>query len=380
MVPTLDSRRAVFRTISQASYYEWPAYDSTPLYDCSSLDGFEADVRTVSEAWFDHEAHESVDQFVYHLPLAYVDFRPHDRYTDSTRYEMAQLMRVFLLKQLHGWNHETTLVEYLQQHSTLRRELGFESVPDQSTLWRSWRYRFTVDLRETVETVVRMILIKADRAGVSVPREPPNTGPCHETEEEHSLDNRTVLNRAEEIASHVSRIVFPAFSLDRGEGCEVHENAFWDLQTYLGLRENLAANEGARSFVHESQRERTPLGHAHRAHLRDFSIDQVREMYRQAVGRLIDRVAETKEFYRAGIVAIDTTEDDPFTGDRAGHEDEIIGTKEDSDEYAYQWATVQQVRNAVPLVLDARPVRKGDSRSEIVEDLLDTVEDLVGTV
>lgn len=66
-------------------------------------------------------------------------------------------------------------------------------------------------------------------------------------------------------------------------------------------------------------------------------------MYRQAVGRLIDRVAETTEFHRAGIVTIDTTEADPFTGDRTGHEDEIIGTKENADEYAYQWATVQLV-------------------------------------
>jgi IS4 transposase len=52
-------------------------------------------------------------------------------------------------------------------------------------------------------------------------------------------------------------------------------------------------------------------------------------------------------------------------------------TKENTDEYAYQWATVQLVGNAVPIVLDARPVRKGDSRLEIVEDLLDSAEELV---
>lgn len=78
--------------------------------------------------------------------------------------------------------------------------------------------------------------------------------------------------------------------------------------------------------------------------------------------------------FRAGIVAIDITESNPFTGDRAGHEDEIIGTKENTNEYAYQWATVQLVRNAVPIVLDARPVRKGDTRKEIVEDLLNSAE------
>jgi len=80
-----------------------------------------------------------------------------------------------------------------------------------------------------------------------------------------------VLEQAETVTEHVSRVAFPAFSLNRGDGCEIHENAYWDLQTYLGLRENLAANEGARSFIHESNRERTPLGHAHREHARDLS-------------------------------------------------------------------------------------------------------------
>ncbi len=59
-------------------------------------------------------------------------------------------------------------------------------------------------------------------------------------------------------------------------------------------------------------------------------------MYRQAVNRLLSEVAETEEFFQAGIVAIDVTEADTFTGDRTGHEDEIIGTKEKTDEHAYQ--------------------------------------------
>jgi len=156
----------------------------------------------------------------------------------------------------------------------------------------------------------------------------------------------------------------------------IHENAYWGLQTYLGLRENLAAN-GVLGASFTSQRERTPLGHAHRDHIRGLSIPAVREMYREAVDRLLEEVAGTEEFFRAGIVAIDITETDPFTGDRTGHEARIIGTKEQTDEYAYQWATVQLVGNAVPIVLDARPVRKGESRKEIVEDLLNSAEDLV---
>lgn len=140
---------------------------------------------------------------------------------------------------------------------------------------------------------------------------------------------------------------------------EIHENAYWGLQTYLGIRENLAANEGARSFTYESTRERTPLGHVYREQIRNLSITEIRQMYRQAVNTLLNEVAETEQFFRAGIIAIDITEADPFTGDQSGHEDQIIGTKDKTDEYAYQWATIQLVGNVVPIVLDGRPVRKG---------------------
>ena len=375
MTSTPVSRRTVFRGIARRSYVEWPAYDSTPLYDRTSLAGLESDVQTVSAAWFTHESHDSIEQFVCSLPLAYFRFEPHDSYAKSTRYEMDSLFRVFVLKEIHGWNHETALVEYLDSHPELCKQLEFEAVPNQSTLWRSWHERFTADLRETIETAAQTILITAQNEGVTVPRHPERKPPQRENEgRESDPDDRAVLERAEQIIDHVSRIVSPVFSLDRGEGCEIHENAYWGLQTYLGLRENLAANEGARSFIHESTRDRTPLGHAHRDQIRDLSIAEIREMYRQAVTRLLDEVGRTEEFFRAGIIAIDITEADSFTGDRTGHEDEIIGTKEKTDEYAYQWATVQLVGNAVPIVLDARPVRRGESRKEIVEDLLDSAE------
>lgn len=64
---------------------------------------------------------------------------------------------------------------------------------------------------------------------------------------------------------------------------------------------NLAANEGARSFVYDSQRERTPQEHARREHLRDLSVEQIREMYRQSLDQLLKRVVETKEVSTLGL-------------------------------------------------------------------------------
>jgi IS4 transposase len=375
--PVQPSQREVFREIATTPYRDWPAYEATPLYDRSSLGGLEEDVRTVAKIWFEHDAHESIEDFVCCLPLAYVAFEAHDRYTGPTRYGMEQLVRAFLLKELYGWEHESTLAKYLDQCPSVREHLGFESVPDQSTLWRTRHRRFTPDLRETVETAARTILTQSDRAGVPVPRRPPERSSPRQQSDDELPTQQEILDRADEITGRVSEFVNPAFSLDRDKGCEIHQNAFWELQTYLGLRADLAANEGARSFLYESNRERTPLGHNHRSHLRDLPVSEIREMYREAVKRIVDRLSETDVFHRAGLVAIDITEEDPFTGDRAGHEDEIIGTKEKNTEYAYQWATVQLVGNAVPLVLDARPIKKGETRQEIIEDLLDSAQSLL---
>ncbi len=85
---------------------------------------------------------------------------------------MDTLFRVFALKELHGWEHETALVDHLGNRPELCEQLGFETIPDQSTMWRSWHQRFTADLRGTVETATRTILIKAQNTGVAIPREP----------------------------------------------------------------------------------------------------------------------------------------------------------------------------------------------------------------
>ena len=126
-------------------------YDATPLYERSSLGGLEEDVQTVARAWFEHDAHDSIESLVCCLPLTYVQFEPHDRYSGSTRYGMEQLVRTFLLKELHGWEYESALVKYLHQCLSVRKRLDFENVPDQSTLWRTWHQRFEPKLRETIK-------------------------------------------------------------------------------------------------------------------------------------------------------------------------------------------------------------------------------------
>lgn len=92
--PTDKSRRDVFRRIARRSRVEWPVYDAKPLYERSSLDGLESDIRTVSQTWFKHHGHESVEKFVCALPLEYFKFDAYDCYAGPTRYDMDTLFRV----------------------------------------------------------------------------------------------------------------------------------------------------------------------------------------------------------------------------------------------------------------------------------------------
>lgn len=98
MTVTLDSQRTVFRTIAATPFRDWPSYDSTPLYDRTSLTGLESDVQVVAGTWFEHDEHGSVEQFVCSLPLEYFRFDAHDHYADSAHYAMDTLFRVFVLK------------------------------------------------------------------------------------------------------------------------------------------------------------------------------------------------------------------------------------------------------------------------------------------
>lgn len=76
MAPTESFCRAIFRAVAQTSHNEWPDSDSATLYDRSSLTALKEDIHTVAREWFDHDAHESVDQFVCHYPLEYVEITP----------------------------------------------------------------------------------------------------------------------------------------------------------------------------------------------------------------------------------------------------------------------------------------------------------------
>lgn len=267
---------------------------------------------------------------------------------------------------------DASLQRRLRTDPFLLGRLGFDSVPNQSTFWRTWHRRFSSDLREAVLDATDAVAEVARKHDLDAPGPAWDKSDGNESRRDGRLGEPSpVVGEADRVAKATRREVFPALELNRASNATIPESAFWSLQTFCGLRENLHANAGAQLFAHES-RDVTPLGHNHRDQLRGQSVEAYREMLRSAVGNIVTTAKRDGVLDRKVTLAIDITTSTRFYGQRKGREDVIMGMKEPNDKYAYHWATVQITDSECPVVLDARPVHRGESRADVVANLLDS--------
>ena len=121
---------------------------------------------------------------------------------------------------------QTALVSYLEQRPVLCRQLDFETIPDQSTLWRTWHRRFSTDLRETIQECARVILINVERTGVDMPRSPRKKTGHPTADDENALSKQAKLSKADDITDELQRIAYLALSLNRDDSSKIHPNSF----------------------------------------------------------------------------------------------------------------------------------------------------------
>lgn len=226
--------------------------------------GFISDITTIAQSRCEHcEDYADIETLVCQLPVDHLTFAAHDAFAPySGSYSMVQLVRACLLKEINGWN-ETTLHDYLGAHPVIRRRLGFETLPDQSTFWRAWNERFSVELCDAVQECADRIITAAracdvslpDRIGTDEPDEPqPDERPKHQL----------IAETTDEVWQQAKPFVCDTFALDRGQNWQIHENAFWEQHAYMGMREDLYARSGPASFFLDDSR----VSHSERRSLR----------------------------------------------------------------------------------------------------------------
>jgi putative transposase len=350
-------------------------FEAEPDESGDALDGFVADVTTIAQSQCERwESYADIESLICHLPIDHLTFAAHDASAPYMGpYPMALLVSTFIIEEINGWD-ETALHDHLRANPSPRQSLGFETLPNQSTFWRAWNERFSAELRDAVQECADAIVMAARACEVPLPDRIGISG-ADESEVDTPPKHQLVAEKTDEVWQQAKPFVTDAFALDRGPNWEIHENAFWEQHAYMGMREDMYARSGPASFSLDTTRERIPTGSTHRYQIGKLSVEEIREMLRNTTRMLIARAHQNGELDGPVMAAIDVTKGFPFTGDVEDHEDDILGYK-DSNQY-YQWAVLKIVGMDVPLVLDAIPRVRGQSKDEIVEELLSQTTEMV---
>jgi len=119
--------------------------------------------------WF--KRNDKLEGVVENIPLGSVSFD--DQYQSShIKYSMDQMVRVHLLREILQFDNETALRNYIGRNKSIAIGLHFfEDIPDQSTLWRTWKVRFDDETRAFIQELAEYIIEQALEHDVPVPDE-----------------------------------------------------------------------------------------------------------------------------------------------------------------------------------------------------------------
>lgn len=398
MAATPDSKQAVLDALEQ-THPEWPHAEGhdTATGDPAPL-GWEA--AAFIEEWFSHDAHDDLEEALCALPLDPAKFG----YTIAewhAKKPPTAMLNAQLLRLVKGWDGETALHDYLEEHPALAADLGFDpdDIPSQPALWRVRSKRLNDEQVAVLRTIAAVLVAVARDHGVPAPApvftpdRDRNTDPAPNTDCKSVTD--LTVEKTQDIWQHAKPFIEAGYELDRAANTEIPEAAWWEAHAFMGARAEMYANDGLRSFTADTARQRVQSGSHHRAQLQQLSVEDARRSHRRTVEQVIERARGAGELTRNVKCAIDITKSNPFRNPQTldgWHDDPsqrnvtepwILGYKADdgtgdqSIDYYFQWASIQIVGFDIPLVLDAIPVKRGMSRHDIVDELLANATELV---
>ena len=304
----------------------------------------------------------------------------------GTATDVRALIRTHVLRLVKGWKNETAVVTYFRERIGLAEAYGYDSIEDvsQSKLWRAWNKRYSETLKQAIEYTAEMLVETARFYGLPAPDDVFRPSEHTQPNASERTERELISKHTKEVWQQAKPFVEDSFYLHRGENAQIPEGAWWEQHTYMGMRSDMFAESGADSYHDDTTRKVAPRGRHHRDKLRVLDTDAVREMMRNTTQALVARARHNSELVGNLTVAIDITKGHPWTGDvdRAedgqNEEEYILGYK--GGELHYQWASIQVVGYDIPLVLDVMPVKRGDSRAELVDELLGNAKEIVGGI
>jgi len=382
-VPTTASKRAVGEYLLDA-----PNFPSGPIPSSDPGDLL-TDVELFADVWCKQDEHTDIEAAVAHVPFKTFNFEFEYAAWHRNATDPEPLLRAHVLRLVKGWKNETALKTHLRRNPMLVGQLGFDSIPSQSTLWKAWNERLSERHQEALRDAAQVLVDVARQHGMAAPERV--FQPDDRDAESERSERRLTEEKTREVWQEAKPIVTDTFYLDREDNARVPEGSFWEAQALAGSRQDTFTESGIDRFRAATTRpvEQQHTGRTHRHHLQQHSEESVREMLRETTDQLVKRARRNGELQGKLWAAIDTTKGTPWSGDiewvegenrPVPDDDNLLGYKHEEGktiDYHFQWATIQIVGLDVPLVLDAVPRERGQTKGEIVEDLLEGALDVV---
>jgi len=284
------------------------------------------------------------------------------------KFSYESLFKLILFRKLKGIRFQTQLVRYLKRHRTEFKLLGFNEVPDQTTISYYLNKIFDEETRELINFIVKKIETISNKFDILFDiqiLEP-------ELPKQTSIAGRTLFqkkhDKTREICRYFKKRFTSVIDLNLGNNIIYSKNTFIDLLLHLCERNDYAEN-GAKTF--QIDRSNTPTGETLLYHLKNYKdIDQVKRMFTTLFEMIWEtaRKANLFDMRRQVDVAIDFTEWF-FYGDK--NAPMIMEKKpERGTTHCYKFATIDVVERNKRFTLLALPFGPWDSKEEVLKTLL----------
>lgn len=177
-----------------------------------------------------HDRSVSLEDLVAEIPAQYVRFYDPYNHEQGDPKPWDGVFRAHVLRCVKDWKNSTALQTYLKAKPFLTADLGFEDIPDQSTLWRAWQKRLA-DVQDAVRTAAKVVVDIARYHDLAAPE--PEFLPDQPTDTVTRSKSKDTLARekAREVWKGAKPIVEDCFHLDRAHNASIPEGAFWEQQS-----------------------------------------------------------------------------------------------------------------------------------------------------
>jgi putative transposase len=285
----------------------------------------------------------------------------------SIKFSYDSFIKLILLQKIKKIKFQTQLIRYLKRHRDELKLLGFEEIPDQTTISYFMNHILSDETKELLNFIINKIEEISEKFDIIVDIQIPN---IEKAKVKIQNKNRNFFYKKKQKTTEISRMFKKRFSsvID----LNLHHNVIYSKKDFIDLFLHMIftgdyAENGSETL--RQKRNRVPNADTFLYHLKNYkNIGQIQRMYQTYFEMIWESARKANMFRKPVDVAIDFT-DWFFYGDK--NAPMVVEKKpERGTTHCYRFATISIVEPKQRFTLLAIPVGPFDRKETIIRTLL----------